>query len=135
MISAAEAAYARDGADFFCASFAAACRDPRKYDAICFNGALQFFAEPGATIEQAAASPGDAPRRARRRRAHPNPGGAFVQSEKAENPATVLYEMPTFQELKETRAVPGWRWHPGTACRGRRWAMTRQPKCSMISAL
>lgn len=105
MISAAEAAYARDGADFTCASFAAACEGPRKYDAICFNGALQFFAEPGATIEQAAVKLSDAPG-ARVVVAHIN-GGAFVRSEKAENPATVLSEMPTFQELKEIASGAG----------------------------
>ena len=53
MVELARRSHGRPGASFECESFATASANGRQYDAICFNGSLQFFKSVAATLEQA----------------------------------------------------------------------------------
>jgi demethylmenaquinone methyltransferase/2-methoxy-6-polyprenyl-1,4-benzoquinol methylase len=70
----------------------------RRFDAVLFNGSLQFFADQEDAIARAAALLG--PREGSRVViAHAN-GGAFVRDEARGNPATVRSTMPSLAELR-----------------------------------
>ena len=98
MISAAEAAYAR-WADFTCV-VATAMRVLRKYDAICFNGALWCTLRSRVRRLSGRSEAERCPRRARHRRAHQRRRVRAVR-EGREPCDGAVYQMPTFQELKE----------------------------------
>lgn len=97
MVDVAARKYGGDGAVFEARSFADCAAAGGEYDTIVFNGSLQFFADPAATLEQAASllRAGSASRLVV---AHIN-GGGYVRTERADNPATVLSEMPSLAEL------------------------------------
>lgn len=68
-----------------------------RHDVVLFNAALQFFADPVATLQQAAGLLRRSPH-SRLVVAHVS-GAAFVERERQENPMTVLSTMPTLAEL------------------------------------
>lgn len=101
MIDAAEAAYGRSGARFECVNFDAAAdgSEAEQYDAILFNGSLQFFADAETTLARAAAilRPG-----AQSRLVIAHIGGAeFVRREMIENPSTVQTRMPSLDRMQQ----------------------------------
>ena len=99
MILSAREARGRGGATFDQGSFlsAGASSPPSEYDAVLFNGALQFFADPADALRRAAAL---LPREGGRVvLAHVN-GAAFVREEAAGNPITVLSLMPSLDWLR-----------------------------------
>ena len=105
MIERAQAAHAGDpmanGATFESLSFGEVLQQseesPISYDAVFFNGALQFFAEPAAAIADAAKLLERKPS-SRLVLSHLN-GAAFVRTEREDNPQTVLSAMPTLAQL------------------------------------
>ena len=78
---------------------------PRAYDTIYFNGALQFFEDSVFTIAGAARLLARTAS-ARLVISHLN-GAAFVRTEKADNPQTVLSTMPTLATLADAAAPLG----------------------------
>jgi len=108
MIEVAKATHAEgkyEGAAFDDVSFKEVVAEGGSYDSIFFNGALQFFADPTATIADAAKllKPGPTSRLVV---SHLN-GAAFVRKEREENPTTVLSAMPSLAELEQTAATLG----------------------------
>jgi 2-polyprenyl-3-methyl-5-hydroxy-6-metoxy-1,4-benzoquinol methylase len=79
--------------------------DGQRYDVVIFNGALQFFRDPSATLAKAAAllAPGEDSRLVI---SHLN-GASFVRKEREDNPSTVLSTMPTLAELEATASQLG----------------------------
>lgn len=108
MIEVAKATHAEEkyaGSTFDDVSFKEAVAGGGSYDSIFFNGALQFFAEPTATLADAAKllAPGPTSRLVV---SHLN-GAAFVRKEREENPTTVLSTMPSLAELEQAAATLG----------------------------
>ncbi|KAL1500637.1 hypothetical protein AB1Y20_013286 [Prymnesium parvum] len=98
MIDAATKAHGRLGARFEAVSFSKACEGEERYDAVVFNGALQFFADVEGTLAQAASVLAtDAT--ARIVISHLN-GAEFVRKEAKDNPTTVRSTMPSLETLE-----------------------------------
>jgi len=123
MIEVAKRVHAGAGARFDAVSFATVCGEAAEaakeaaageavcgealkgYDAIVFNGALQFFVDPAETLASAAAllEPGEYSRIVL---AHLN-GASFVRKEAEDNPTTVRSTMPSLSALEVTATSLG----------------------------
>uniref|UniRef100_A0A7S0Q0Z8 Methyltransferase domain-containing protein n=1 Tax=Coccolithus braarudii TaxID=221442 RepID=A0A7S0Q0Z8_9EUKA len=104
MIEVASSSHSESGASFEDVSFddfalRAASDSDARYDAIVFNGALQFFSDPAATIVRAAELLSNSSE-SRIVLSHLS-GAAFVRVEAKENPNTVRSMMPTLAELQQ----------------------------------
>ena len=111
MVQVAEATHGESGATFEAVSFdavAAEAGEPpagRRFDAIVFNGSLQFFADQTAALAKAAGllAPGPSSRIVL---SHLS-GAAFVRKEAEENPNTVRSVMPELTQLEASAAGLG----------------------------
>merc|ERR1712050_251134 len=109
MVEVATKAHADSGACFDAVSFATVCDEAGdeavRYDALVFNGALQFFVDPAETLGKAATMLAEGPY-SRIVLSHLN-GAAFVRKEAEDNPTTVRSTMPSLSRLESIAAGLG----------------------------
>ena len=107
MIDLAQRAHGASGADFDDKNFADECArdDGQSYDAIIFNGSLQFFDDQPETLLAAARLLSDS-EEARIVVAHVS-GASFVRKELGDNPTTVRNTMPFLEMMQDIAARAG----------------------------